>query len=202
VGAEAPCTARVGRRATDGRAWLETDELVFRGGEFKLVIAYRDLKSVTADGGKLVLTTADGDVILELGTKAEAWAYKILHPKGLLEKLGVQRGLKVALLGLDDDSFRGELTELLGKPPAARATRDFDLVFLGAEDPDDLAPLPALKDALKPTGAIWIIRPKGPNGLAESIVRTTARSAGLVDIKVARFSTTHTAEKYVRRGRT
>jgi hypothetical protein len=197
MGAEAPCTARIGRRATDGRAWLETDELVFRGGELKLVVPLREVRTARADGGRLILETTDGDVVLELGTAAEAWAYQILHPKGLLEKLGVRRGMKVVVSGVDDDSFRGALTEHLGKPPASRATREVELLFLGVDEPADLERLAALKATLAPAGALWIIRPKGRPSLPEATVRSAARAAGLVDVKVVRFSTSHTADKYV-----
>ena len=46
-------------------------------------------------------------------------------------------------------------------------------------------------------GAIWSIRPKGVAEVSEAAVRAAALAAGLVDVKVARVSATHTAEKFV-----
>lgn len=50
---------------------------------------------------------------------------------------------------------------------------------------------------LKRDGAIWVIRPKGVTAITEADVMKAGKSAGLVDVKVARFSDTHTAEKFV-----
>ena len=46
-------------------------------------------------------------------------------------------------------------------------------------------------------GALWIVRPKGKDGVAESAVMSAGHRAGLVDVKVARYSDTHTAAKFV-----
>lgn len=60
-----------------------------------------------------------------------------------------------------------------------------------------VAHLEKLKSYLKPEGAIWIIRPKGVTAITENDVMVGGKKAGLVDVKVARFSDTHTAEKFV-----
>ena len=57
-------------------------------------------------------------------------------------------------------------------------------------------------DAVAPDGAIWTVRPKGVAEVSEAAVAKAARAAGLVDVKVARVSATHTAEKFVSRRRT
>lgn len=193
MGAESGCTARFGGRVSDGRVWLETDELVFRGS-FKLVIPYREMKAVHADGGKLFVECADGDVVLEVGNCAEDWADKILHPKLLVDKLGVKPDHRVALIGVAAD-FLGKR---LKTRPTTRARRDHDLIFLAVEKSADLEHIAGVVAALKPDGALWTVRPRGKKEVAESLVREAARAAGLVDVKVARFSATHTAEKFVR----
>ena len=50
---------------------------------------------------------------------------------------------------------------------------------------------------LKRDGAIWVIRPKGHADISERDVMKAGKTAGLVDVKVVRFSETHTAEKFV-----
>jgi hypothetical protein len=44
---------------------------------------------------------------------------------------------------------------------------------------------------------IWAITPKGKDGIAEAAVVAAGKAAGLVDVKVAAFSPTHTAAKFV-----
>ena len=45
--------------------------------------------------------------------------------------------------------------------------------------------------------ALWLIYPKGQKSLTESDVRTAGLNSKLTDIKVASFSPTHTALKFV-----
>jgi hypothetical protein len=78
---------------------------------------------------------------------------------------------------------------------AARGT--FALIFYGAEHRDDLKGLPGLRHKLKSDGALWVIRPKGSKAITEAEVMSAGKRAGLVDVKVASFSATHTAEKFV-----
>src|SRR5438270_4878160 len=97
MGNEAKCTARFGGQKSEGKALLETAELIFRGGKFRLKIAIPEMKSVKAVNGELHITFPDSTAVFELGTLAEKWADKILHPKTIVEKLGVKPELKVAL---------------------------------------------------------------------------------------------------------
>jgi hypothetical protein len=83
--------------------------------------------------------------------------------------------------------------ELLKTPRAGAA----DIVFYGADRRQALARLDATRRALKPTGALWIIRPKGSGAITEAEVIAAGRQAGLVDVKVVSFSATHTAEKFM-----
>jgi hypothetical protein len=46
-------------------------------------------------------------------------------------------------------------------------------------------------------GALWAVWAKGRKELNENHVREAALDAGLVDVKVARFSATHSALKLV-----
>jgi hypothetical protein len=50
---------------------------------------------------------------------------------------------------------------------------------------------------MKGTVALWIVYPKGRKDITEIDVLSTGRKAGLKDIKVVGFSTTHTALKFV-----
>ncbi len=47
-------------------------------------------------------------------------------------------------------------------------------------------------------GAIWVVHPKGPTGIADTAIFAKAKELGLTATKVARVSDTLTAEKLVR----
>jgi len=70
-------------------------------------------------------------------------------------------------------------------------------IFFGATTASDLERLETLKTMMKPNAALWVIRPKGRPEISEMVVMAAGSAAGLVDVKVVRFSSTHTAEKFV-----
>ena len=72
-----------------------------------------------------------------------------------------------------------------------------DIIFLSAMHTSALGHLAALRGAIKPAGAIWVIRPKGQKSITESDTMAAGKRAGLVDVKVVSFSDSHTAEKFV-----
>ena len=200
MGAEAKCRVRFGGKSAEGKALLETNELVFRGdgrGELRLKIAYAAIRACEAEGGTLRITFPEGTVELDLGPLAAKWAEKIKHPRTLLEKLGVKKGAAIGLVGVADAAFRADLERLAGDLAIGRAARERDIVFLGAERRADLARIAEAKASLKKNGALWVIRPKGRKEITEADVMEAGRAAGLVDVKVAAFSETHTAEKFV-----
>jgi hypothetical protein len=79
----------------------------------------------------------------------------------------------------------------------ARPIAAVDAVFVAANERSDLRRLATVQNFLKPDGAIWVIRPKGSPNISENDVLSAGKNAGLVDVKVVRFSETHTAEKFV-----
>jgi len=113
-----------------------------------------------------------------------------------IEKLGVKRGHRVLVIRVDDEMFRAELDQA-GAHVAARATGQADIVFLGADGQDALGKLAALQKQIARDGAIWVIRPRGSDAISEADVMAAGKAAGLVDVKVARFSDTHSALKFV-----
>ena len=104
MGSELKCTVRFGKEASEGKALLETSEVLFRG-EFRLKIPFASIKSAKAVDGELHLQTVNGLAVFEIGPAAEKWREKILHPKMRIEKIGVKPGAKVALLGSFEAGF-------------------------------------------------------------------------------------------------
>ena len=197
MGAEATITARVKGKVTRGHALLETNEVIFRAAgaraAVKLDAATRAAAKVK--GGWLEL----GDALaLELGADVAAkWLEKIRNPKSVLDKLGVKPGQTATLLGAHDEAFVASL-EKKGLNVTRKLAPGAALIFLAVESQKALGQLPAVRGALAPDGALWLIRPKGKGAaVGENETRSASRAAGLVDVKVVGFSDTHSAEKYV-----
>src|SRR5438132_7687243 len=108
MGNEATCKVHFDRKQSEGKALLETSEILFRG-DFRLKIPFSAIKSAKAVDGELRLQTADGLASFHLGVDAPKWCDKILHPKSRIEKLGVKPGAKVSLLGGFDADFVAEI---------------------------------------------------------------------------------------------
>ena len=195
MGDEARATLRYEGRETDGKALLETDELVFRG-DVRLKVPLRSLTSVTAEDGRLALAWDGRQAELELGPKAARWADRIRNPRTLVDKLGVKGGQRVSLLDAPGDEIRALLAER-GIGFAEAEQPDADVILLGVRTPADLGRLGPLQDSLARDGAIWVVAPKGGVEPTEAQVLAGGKAAGLVDVKVARWSDTHTAHKFV-----
>ena len=197
MGAESRCKATLEGKATLGKARLETEVLEFRGPDLKLSIPFKTMKKVVARGDALTITFTGGIVSLELGRAAAKWANKILHPPSRLDKLGVKPDWKACAIGVDDPAFLKELGRSVASLSVDRAAKDSDAIFFGVTQAAQLGRLEGLKAAIKPNGAIWVVRPKGRPEISEQAVMAAGKAAGLFDIKVVSFSSTHTAEKFV-----
>ncbi len=180
----------------DGEAMLETSELLFRGGR-RLLIPFAQITSVSAREGMLDVKFAGGVAALELGAQAAQWAEKIRNPKSVVQKIGIKAGQVVSVVHLDDDAFVEDLEKAGAAVSRGRARKNSDAIVYGASTRADLDRLATLKSSLAPNGALWIIRPKGVKEITEGDTMAAGKTAGLVDVKVVRFSDTHTAEKFV-----
>jgi hypothetical protein len=196
MGNEAKCKVRFGKQESEGKALLETSEILFRG-DFRLKIPFSSIKSAKSVGGELRLQTQEGQAVFELGDTATKWCDKILHPKSRLEKLGVKPGAKVSLLGSFEEEFLRELIELNSLVTNGKAAQDAEWIFLAADLQKDLAQVSKLAKSLKGAAGLWIVYPKGRKDIRENDVLAAGRKAGLKDVKVVGFSATHTGLKFV-----
>ena len=197
MGAEANCTATFNGKTTKGKARLETDTLEFRGREVRVTIPFTQIRAVACRRGALAIDSDRGTLSLVLGDAAEKWAFKIQHPPSRLDKIGVKAEWRASAIGVDDQRFLKEVGDKITQLSVGRLLDDNDAIFFGATRDADLARVATLVPSLKPTGAVWVIRPKGRPEITERAVMAAGKAAGLVDVKVVSFSTTHTAEKFV-----
>jgi len=116
----------------------------------------------------------------------------------LLDKLGLRPGMRVALIDIDDPEIRGLIADRTTDITEGWPGLDTDLVLLGADTINALKPLRALSTRIRPNGAIWVVSRKGKAAtLRDMDVIEAARGAGLVDNKVAAFSSTRTSLRLV-----
>jgi hypothetical protein len=201
MGSEVKCRVRSGKQESEGKALLETSEIIFRGN-FRLKIPFATIQSAKVMDEQLHLRTAEGVAIFELGPATAAkWREKILHPKTRIEKLGVKPGVKAALLGFEkeDQEFLGELerAKAVMMPAEDKLRNDCDSIFLRIAAKKQLAQVAKIANQMFGAVALWIIYPKGRQDITEGDVFAAGHKAGLTDIKVVGFSPTHTALKFV-----
>ncbi|HXN23675.1 MAG TPA: hypothetical protein VOA41_13125 [Candidatus Dormibacteraeota bacterium] len=199
MGSEAACTVRWGGKRAKGQAFLETEELLFRagGGAFRLRIPFRAITSSKACAGELQIASPEGKSVFVLGGLAEKWAQKILHPKSLVDKLGVKVGALVHLVGVNEENLRKQLLERRCDIADGKPQKETDWIFLGVESREGLGKIRPLVKFLKNNGGFWIVYPKGQKHITENDVLVAGRQARLVDVKVVSVSPTYTALKFM-----
>jgi hypothetical protein len=196
MGQEAACRVSAGTRSSEGIACIEPGELRFKG-TFALKIPFDTIKTFDARRGQLQITHTGGTAVFELGSLAEAWALKIRYPRGRLDKLGVKPASVVSVLGVDDPTFREELTVRVPEASFGRTRKGSTLIVYGVTAIPQLDKLTKLRDTITSDGAIWVVWPKGQKALREDDVRRAAKAQGLVDVKVMSFSDTLSGLKLV-----
>jgi Protein of unknown function (DUF3052) len=198
MGRQRETNATYDGRRSKGEVYLETDHILFRG-DFRLRIAFADVRELTVRDGTLVVGFGASQVAFELGTpEATIWVDKIRNPRSLLDKIGVKETDKVAIVGVEDVGFAASLYERLATPPHGAPKGGETLIFFEADSLGQLARIARLRESLAPTGALWVVSRKGKESkVKDTDVMAAAREAGLVDTKVVAFSPTHTALKLV-----
>jgi hypothetical protein len=193
----ASTTLTTGGRTYRGTARLEDTTLVFRG-DTRLVIPLASIHDLHARDGDLFLRFGDQRAVLHLGPAADAWARRITNPPSRVAKLGIKPGMRVALVNLADETLEAELRGADAVVEAGAGARDLDALFVGVARPDDLERLAPLAARIHDAGALWVVRRKGAGApVTEAASMAAGRRAGLVDVKVVRYSGTHSAEKYM-----
>lgn len=196
MGSELKCTVRFGKETSEGKALLETSEVLFRG-DFRLKIPFATIKSAKAMDGELHLQTANGLAVFEIGPAAEKWREKILHPKTRIEKIGLKPGAKISLVGNFDADFLEELKPFTPSVSKGKVTADSETIFFAADSLKELSGVAKIAKSLKGATTLWIVYPKGQKTITEKDVIAAGRKTGLKDVKVVGFSVTHTALKFV-----
>jgi hypothetical protein len=156
------------------------------------------MKSVEANDGELRVFFEDGTASFVIDKKAAQWEEKILHPKSVLDKLGVKEDSRVSVDGVTDKDFLSQLKNKTNNASMKKLQRGSDIIFYAADSKKELLKLKGLKQFLKSNGALWIVSLKGMQAkIKDTEVMAAGKKAGFVDTKVVGFSATHTALKFV-----
>ncbi len=104
----------------------------------------------------------------------------------------------MAIVDLNDPGFVSLLRSRTSDIVRGRPRKPVDMVFIGASELPDLKRLKDVKSWIEPNGAIWVVRPKGGrSALRETDLIAAGLAAGLVDNKIASFSDTQGAMRFV-----
>ena len=204
MGYETKCRVEVAdgsgkARIADATVLLETDELVIRG-EARIKVPRRDITQVARRGGVVTVMAPSATVKLTLGEPAATkWEQKLKEaPKRLIDKLDVKPNAKVLLLDLAQPELESQIAERTSNVTRDKSARACDVVFVGVERDSQLSRIERALKGMLDDGAIWVIHPKGKEGVADVAIFEKAKALDLTYTKVARVSDTHTAEKLVR----
>jgi hypothetical protein len=89
MGQEIKCRVDFAGESSEGKALLETSEIIFRGA-FRLKIPFQAITALDASHGRLSVKYAGGQAVFHIGKAADKWADKIRNPPNRLDKLGVK----------------------------------------------------------------------------------------------------------------
>jgi len=200
MGKELTTKVRIDARDTECKVLLESGEIICRGA-LKRRFAFGDMKSLRAKAGWVEFRIASETVAIEVGDKAGAWVEAIKHPRTRIQKLGIEHGMKVCVVGKADAEGLAELKEAIGSTPARRISEDADVVLLFAAKTDELDGLPTIEANLGERGAVWVLWPKGRTDFSHDDVVTAATAARLSQTKSMGYSDVWTALRLVRRAK-
>jgi hypothetical protein len=205
VGYEIKCKVRVDdgmgsiRESDAATVLLETDELIVRGPS-RVKVPRASITSVASRGGVVTVKSPTATISLTLGADAALkWRKKLEEaPKQLIDKLDVKLDAHVWLWHVRDDTLVAQVKARAADVSTGRSASARDVVFVQVDSDDDLDRIDRAAKAIVDDGAIWVVHPKGKDGVADTTIFARAKALGLTYTKVARISATLTAEKLVR----
>ena len=113
------------------------------------------------------------------------------------QKLGIKPDMLVSVSGIRDDGIRAELRQAGAVVSWGRLRPDSDVVLLGVHRDAEVSALPRALAAIRQAGGIWVLHPRGRDGVQDTAIFAAAGALGLVSNKVMRFSDTLSADRLV-----
>lgn len=194
MGREAATRLTYGGTKGEGRALLESDELILRGA-VKARLPRADLSNARVEGDDLTIDTPAGPLHLGLGAvEAGRWLAALAKPAPTLaDKLGVKAGMMIWSRRVDADPTLS--AALAGATQGAPSEAALGVAVVETAD--------ALEETLAERGAggapLWLVYRKGAQGFGDAAIRGRMRELGFVDSKSCAVSTAFTATRYAPR---
>lgn len=200
MGRELICEAHHDEASGQAKVELTSWDLRFRG-PFRLVVPLDDVTGATHHEGVVTVRFDAGEVRFAPGKTAPRWVDGILNPPSRLDKLDIAAGQRVSVIGLDDAKFADELSGRVSEVAWGSAVPDSDRILFVAHAREELDGVGEIAPHIKRDGALWVLWPKGRKAIKRSDVFAALHAIGLVDVKVASFSATYSALKFMIRRR-
>ena len=201
MGLETRCAVQVddsnGRREdVDAKVLLEGDALIVRG-EARVRVARVDIERVTLRAGAVTVSHRGGSVRLQLNDEAQRWRHKLTEvPRTRVQKLGVERGMRVSLHGVTDSHIDAELRSV-GAQVVGLDDGSPDLILLEVRTSRQLTSLGSVAATLG-SAAVWVIHPNGVTDVGDVEIFRAGKAAGLVASKSMSFAPGMSAERLTR----
>jgi len=193
---ESPCRLRIGREQYQGTARLESEHIDF-AGQTKFRFRFSEIRNPGAIDGHLAFDFHGNRVRMDLGGRTDRWLNTILHPKALIDKLGVRTGNRIRILNYENPILLQQLAEKKVVLIEKSGTDQCDMIIFCAERPTELRRLSSFKEDIVPDGSIWVVIPKSSRTISQGNVLAAAREAGMVGDKVVSCSETHSGHRVV-----
>lgn len=197
MGREAQIQFRIDGQAFEGKALLESGELILRGVAPSRRLAWGQLQELVLVGTSLCFRHGAQRLELDLGPdEASKWLKKIqAGPPSLASKLGISGAKPAAVFGpVEEDA---SLASALAGAYTESATQAAALLAL-VQSQQALDQALALH-ATMPCRALWLVFEKGPKAVfGEGLIRSYVRSLGYRDNKSCAVSDRITATRYLK----
>lgn len=196
MGQEVEGTITVGGQKVKVQADFGSDRVRLSGGK-RGDVPYKQVEVVSTAKGILKLRIDGTPLEFHVGSTVDRLANKIRNPATRLDKMGIAPGVTMAVVGPQDKAFLDEVRKAGVAFKDGRPSTPVDVLVYAAKELADLEAIADLRGGITPKGGLWVVYRKGKKDPSELDVIEAGRAAGLKDIKVARFSETHTALKFV-----
>lgn len=194
MGLEIETRARKGRKQFDGKLYLDSKQLTFKGPEFRWQVDLGPTLSAQANKDRLMIESEGEKVSFEIGKSVSRWVDKILNPPSRMKKLGVQEGHKFWLSKGFSRPFATELKE--AGAIRKRNIEDCEIAFWMVVHRQQLSELESLASQLSSGVNIWIVWTKGSEAIGQNDVMSAARAQGFGPSKTAAFDEQHSSMRF------
>lgn len=197
MGKESKTSVKIDGKSAACTVLLEGTEIIVRGGH-RGKWNVKDMKQLAAKGGVLAFSSEASKVSIELGEQAEKWLDALKNPRSRAQKLGVQTGSKVCVLGDADGEDLSDIEDASGEAISKRMSKSADIVLLFSKSASGLERLSAIAAAMHNACSVWVLWPKGLKDYGHEQAAAAGKAAGLSQTRSVGFSEVYSGLRFVK----